>query len=322
MKKSDINLTEINELKKNLMTKNPKKDNYSYTASISSEFYKMSNKKIGLNFEENIRNIFERKFGWEKSDINRKFLYTYIIQEEQKTLITDLEEKVIEINGHMINITINSDKSFELSIDGGESKRIKNQGIYKTKIFEKIIEIETIQDIEIDGIFDKFDFGKFDTKEVAFLFKKNINFSEYEKIVLESKLNKTKINELFAQIIRDREIMRQLTNEKILYLGVINSPAFYYEELKKFKEKNGDIPLVLIGIKNNMLSGLDIREFYDWQLREQVDIIQNEIKKMKEEIKNINTRLDNIDTNVGEIKKNFDEILPFLKRKRNRGKKK
>ena len=71
-----------------------------------------------------------------------------------------------------------------------------------------------------------------------------------------------------------------------------------------------------------MLSGLDIREFYDWQLREQVDIIQNEIKKMKEEIKNINTRLDNIDTNVGEIKKNFDEILPFLKRKRNRGKKK
>ena len=45
MKKSDINLTEINELKKNLMTKNPKKDNYSYTASISSEFYKMSNKK-------------------------------------------------------------------------------------------------------------------------------------------------------------------------------------------------------------------------------------------------------------------------------------
>ena len=52
MKKSDINLTEINELKKNLMTKNPKKDNYSYTASISSEFYKMSNKKIGLNFEK------------------------------------------------------------------------------------------------------------------------------------------------------------------------------------------------------------------------------------------------------------------------------
>ena len=60
---------QINKLKEDLMNKKKKFDNYSNNSS--SEYYKMKNKDVGLNFEDNIRNILIFNYGWKKNEINR-----------------------------------------------------------------------------------------------------------------------------------------------------------------------------------------------------------------------------------------------------------
>ena len=60
MENNYLSLSEIKQLKSDLlMPKKSKKSNKSFTSSVSGEFYKMRNKEIGEELEDNIRNVLE-----------------------------------------------------------------------------------------------------------------------------------------------------------------------------------------------------------------------------------------------------------------------
>ena len=111
--------------------------------------------------------------------------------------------------------------------------------------------IKPIADIEINGFFEDIDLTKFNEKEITVLgtnLGKGItkNHYTYQKAVIEIKLCKEKVKELFEQFKKDKYIFETLLNESFLFIGFINSKSVDFKELTDI---NNDLKYILFGVK-------------------------------------------------------------------------
>jgi len=297
------NHNDILKLKKDLMSQ---KTTNSKSSGLSSQFYKFINKENGNNFEINVKNILEMKYKWKKTNINRKFLYTEINIDEDNIILTNHKEKIIKINNQEIKFYVNKEKDLIIKIDKKKKKIMK----YNTQNNDNIINL----------------FGKEINEE------DNFNIS-----VLEIKLNKKKIEELLSQLKKDKKIMENYYNEKILCIGIVNSASVDKNILNKFLKENDDLKIIILGFKNSIFDERDIKQFYDWKSIKKIDNLEKEIKDLKEDVKEevqdlreeVKDLKEDVKKEVKELKEDVSKIFnilntfkyDFLKKKRKRRKK-
>ena len=302
-----LNANQINKLKKDLM---PKHKNSGANSSISSsEYYKMKNKEVGIHFEENIRNILMLNYGWKKKEINRKLLYCYIKYDGNSNLITNIEEKKLTISETIVTFRINDNKSLDIIFDNNNIIKIKKQKESQQTILGKTVIITERKDMENDGWFNlnNFDIKKFDKNEICEIYKtiEPGKIKKAKQVIIESKLNKNKVNELLFQLNRDKKIIEKIENiqkDNILYMGFINAKSINIQDfINNVIPKYQDLKFILFGIKNEFFGKRKVTEFYDWEL----------IK----DVKRMEGRIDNLEKEVGNINKKLDIILKYLPNK-------
>ena len=309
-----LNANQINKLKKDLM---PKHKNSGANSSISSsEYYKMKNKEVGIHFEENIRNILMLNYGLKKKEINRKLLYCYIKYDGNSNLITNIEEKKLTISETIVTFRINDNKSLDIIFDNNNFKKIKNQKESQQTILGKTVIITERKDMENDGWFNlnNFDIKKFDKNEICEIYKtiEPGKIKKAKQVIIESKLNKNKVNELLFQLNRDKKIIEKIENiqkDNILYMGFINAKSINIQDfINNVIPKYQDLKFILFGIKNEFFGKRKVTEFYDWELIK-------DVKRMEGRIDNLERRIGNLEKKVGNINKKLDIILKYLPNK-------
>ena len=297
MKNYYLSINQINKLKKELMPKNKKPGNYS--SFSSSEYYKMKNKEVGVHFEENIRNILMLNYGWKSKEIKRKLLYCYIKYDSASHLITNLDVTKLIISKTKVTFKINENKSLDIII-GKNIMKIKNQKETKKIILGKEIIITERKDMENDGwfILNNFDINKFDKNEICEIYK-NIEPHDIEKakqVVIESKLNKNKVNELLLQLNRDKHIIEKIENiekDNIIYMGFINSKSINRQEFFKNIIPNfKDLKFILFGIKDEFFGKRKVTEFYDWEGIKNAKRMKRRIDNLERVMEKMNRKLD------------------------------
>ena len=195
---------EIIKLKENLLAN----DNNS-VHSFSSYCFIKRNSEIEKIFEENIRNILNFEFGWENILSNSK------------------------------NTTIKKRKKILQKYANNK------KDIIKVNISRKKLMVKKEKEIETDKYFhiENFDFSKLN-EDFSIVYR-NIEDEELEEVnsvLIETKLNKSKIPEMISQIKEDKKIYEKMTNDKILYMGIVgcsgknkNIDIDYEEELDGIK---------------------------------------------------------------------------------------
>ena len=235
MKNKYLSKYEINKLKMDLMSDIKSNKTSKSPKSITSVFYQMKNIEIGQVFEKNICNILEFDYNWKNISIYKSFLYCEITYEEKTEIVTSINEKEIFINNNKIIFKINNNKSLSL-VTNGITEIIKAQKKILITKYDKEILIKPITDIEIDGFFEDIDLTKFNEKEITVLgtnLGKGITKNHYnQKAIIEIKLCKEKIQELFEQFKKDKYVFETLLNESFLFIGFINSKSVDFKELK------------------------------------------------------------------------------------------
>ena len=221
MKKNYLNADEIKKLKFGLMSKDKRSSKAmnnsnsfsSYilnkdenNSTLSSEYYKIRNGEIGLDLEENIRNILFFDFNWKRGFINRKFNYREIIYKGQNNVLITGREIVLKIKNKNINFKLNNDKSSDI-ITPEESTKISNPNeTFTIKYNEKII-LKEINEVEIDGIFNitNFNISIFNNQEVSIIYNnvKDEKIKNFTQAVVEIKLSKNKFKDLVEQLNND-----------------------------------------------------------------------------------------------------------------------
>jgi len=313
------NHNDILKLKKDLMSQ---KTSNSKSSGLSSQFYKFINKENGNNFEINVKNILEMKYKWKKTNINRKFLYTEINIDEDNIILTNHKEKIIKINNQEIKFYVNKEKDLIIKIDKKKKKIMKyntqnNDNIIN--LFGKEIKFNKVRDAEIDGIYEEFSF-EFNLDEVKIIYS-NINEEDNFNIsVLEIKLNKKKIEELLSQLKKDKKIMENYYNEKILCIGIVNSASVDKNILNKFLKENDDVKIIILGFKNSIFDERDIKQFYDWKSIKKIDNLEKEIKDLKEDVKEevqdlreeVKDLKEDVKKEVKELKEDVSKIFNIL----------
>jgi hypothetical protein len=162
-------------------------------------------------------------------------------------------------------------------------KSNENNNIIMT-IFNKDFMVESSKEIEIDGIFDKFNITHFDPNEITIIFN-NIGNKNYKYCIIEIKYNKNKIDNLIEQLHRDKEVFEKIIHEDILYLGFVN--------LKKnenaYVDINtvGDLECIVLGIKNDIFCGKNIAYPVDWKLINEVQTLQKENQTLQKEVQTL-----------------------------------
>ena len=309
-----LNANQINKLKKDLM---PKHKNSGANSSISSsEYYKMKNKEVGIHFEENIRNILMLNYGLKKKEINRKLLYCYIKYDGNSNLITNIEEKKLTISETIVTFRINDNKSLDIIFDNNNIIKIKKQKESQQTILGKTVIITERKDMENDGWFNlnNFDINKFDKNEICEIYKtiEPGKIKKAKQVIIESKLNKNKVNELLFQLNRDKKIIEKIENiqkDNILYMGFINAKSINIQDfINNVIPKYQDLKFILFGIKNEFFGKRKVTEFYDWELIK-------DVKRMEGRIDNLERRIGNLEKKVGNINKKLDIILKYLPNK-------
>ena len=169
---------EIIKLKENLLAN----DNNS-VHSFSSYCFIKRNSEIEKIFEENIRNTLNFEFGWENILSNSK------------------------------NTTIKKRKKILQKYANNK------KDIIKVNISRKKLMVKKEKEIETDKYFhiENFDFSKLN-EDFSIVYR-NIEDEELEEVnsvLIEAKLNKSKIPEMISQIKEDKKIYEKMTNDKIL----------------------------------------------------------------------------------------------------------
>ena len=309
-----LNANQINKLKKDLMSKH--KNSGANSSISSSEYYKMKNKEVGIHFEENIRNILMLNYGLKKKEINRKLLYCYIKYDGNSNLITNIEEKKLTISETIVTFRINDNKSLDIIFDNNNFKKIKNQKESQQTILGKTVIITERKDMENDGWFNlnNFDINKFDKNEICEIYKtiEPGKIKKAKQVIIESKLNKNKVNELLFQLNRDKKIIEKIENiqkDNILYMGFINAKSINIQDfINNVIPKYQDLKFILFGIKNEFFGKRKVTEFYDWELIK-------DVKRMEGRIDNLERRIGNLEKKVENINKKLDIILKYLPNK-------
>ena len=221
MKKNYLNADEIKKLKFGLMSKDKRSSKAmnnsnsfsSYilnkdenNSTLSSEYYKIRNGEIGLDLEENIRNILFFDYNWKRGFINRKFNYREIIYKGQNNVLITGREIVLKIKNKNINFKLNNNKSLDI-ITPEESTEISGPNeTFVIKYNEKII-LKEINEVEIDGIFNitNFNISIFNNQEVSIIYNnvKDEKIKNFTQAVVEIKLSKNKFKDLVEQLNND-----------------------------------------------------------------------------------------------------------------------
>ena len=127
----------------------------------------------------------------------------------------------------------------------------------------------------------------------------------FNKVVIEIKLNRDKINELISQLSRDKEILEHFYDDNFLYIGIINSKSVNFQELKNILGMYDDLNFMLFGVINSQFAGKDTTKYHDW-----------------DELKFVRNRLDKIETRLDKIESTMKKILELLNKKTKRTRRK
>ena len=173
------------------------------------------NDGVGKIFEENIRRTFELELNWKKSKIPRYFFF-------RKVSLHNSSETNVIYSGNSLDYIKNNEILLTFMFDEDskacEIKNHKTSKMISISENEKDFEYEELRDIfiispldriEIDGIYDIYNFSlpKFKENEVSIIYQNINKFRENQMttIIMEVKLNKGKLSQL---IINLKEIMK------------------------------------------------------------------------------------------------------------------
>ena len=275
----------INKLKRDLIKS-------STSIKSNSAFYKrFKNADIRKIFETNIRQALIVKYNWKIKKIERQFFYRELFHDKTLDYIIVNKSQKIKIRNEIFifkllkdQLIISKDNNTELKMD----IPIKEREIMEFPIINERIKISAQKEIEFDGIFKNknIDFSKF-SEEVEIIYSnledKNIN--DFNYIITEIKLSANRVNDLIAQIKKDKNIMENILNKKILFVGFINDTKIKFN----IEEKIKDIDFILFGLKNGKLTKRDMTQYIDWEtikeFNNKFDMIIHELKSIKNIIK-------------------------------------
>lgn len=118
---------------------------------------------------------------------------------------------------------------------------------------------------------------------------------------------------MLEQLIRDKRVIGKLINDKILYLGVINSKTVNMEELKKFKNENENINYIILGIKDSVFGDRDVKKSYDWkEIRENIKL-RKQVKKVKKDNKKMQKDIKKMQKDIKKLNEKIDNLIDFIK---------
>lgn len=258
---------EIIKLKENLLAN----DNNS-VHSFSSYCFKKRNSEIEKIFEENIRNALNFEFGWENFLSNSK------------------------------NTTIKKRKKILQKY--ADNKR----DIIKVNISRKKLVVKKEKEIETDKYFhiENFDFSKLN-EDFSIVYR-NIKDEELEEVncvLIETKLNKSKIPEMISQIKEDKKIYEKMTNDKILYMGIVGCSGKNKNIDIDYEEELDGIKCVILEMDNSTFCGRNMKYPLDWKLIRQVKKLETSVDKLKTSVAKLKTSMAGMQNDIKEIKDFF-----------------
>jgi hypothetical protein len=307
---------QINKLKGELMSKSTGFKSFSEIISDTIKIDKNNDK--GQCFENNINLALINHYNWNISTIPGHFFYRKISYKNKDYIICPFQN--IEAKKFFINFDENDHSCFvtEKETNNKIFKSNENNNIIMT-IFNKDFMVESSKEIEIDGIFDKFNITHFDPNEITIIFN-NIGNKNYKYCIIEIKYNKNKIDNLIEQLHRDKEVFEKIIHEDILYLGFVN--------LKKnenaYVDINtvGDLECIVLGIKNDIFCGKNIAYPVDWKLINEVQTLQRENQALRRENQILQKEVQTLHKEFKIVQKKLDFLIKksmkneFLNKKR------
>ena len=248
------------------------------------------NNDKGKHFGNNIRLSLKNYYNWKISSIPRNFFYRKIIYKNKDYIICPSLN--IEAEKFFINFDEEDHSCFVIEKDTNtkifETSEISN---IKMKIFDKTFIVESPKEIETDGIFNinQFDIKDFDPNEITIIFN-NIENKDFKCCVIEVKYNKNKIDELIAQLNRDKEVLKKIIDKDILYLGFVNLK----ENEKAYVDINtvGNLECLVLGINNEVFCGNNIAYPINWKQINDYLIILKQFETVQKQFKTIQEKLD------------------------------
>lgn len=286
----------INKLKRDLMSKNN-------NSLLSSSYKRLKNIDIGKIFEKNILEVLKSEYGWKIPNIQKYFFYREIRHDGIKEFIILDKSRRLTIRNQTFLFTFSKDDNLSI-IDQNLNLKInipikKNEHI-EFPIKNERIHISPQKEEEIDGIFQnkRIDFSLFN-KDGIITILNNVEIEkidDFKYIIIEIKLSSNSVNDLISQLKKDKQIMKNIISEKILYIGFIND-----NKLKIDIEENiEELDFILFGLKNSTINERNMTYYIDWKTINEM----KEIKKIQQII-------------IKELK----SIKKYLKKKRNHSKK-
>lgn len=291
---------EIIKLKEDLMS-----SNNNSVVSFSSEYFKNRNSEIGKIFEENIKSTMEFEFGWEKGNDEEHFFYRTVKIDENEYVLKREGKLALKINGQNYSLISNSDN---ITLKRGKKilKQYANnkRAIIKGILSRKKLLVNEEKEMEIDGYYliENFDFSLLN-EDFSILFR-NIDdekLEEVSSVLIEAKLNKSKIPEMITQIKEDKKIYDKMTDNNILYMGIVGSSGRKKNININFAAELDGIKCVILEMNNSNFFGRNMKNPLDWKLIRQVKDLQSSVDEMKGDIKEIKALLGSYSKN-GKIK--------------------
>ena len=291
---------EINKLKSDLMSK--KSCSSINMKALSSAFNQIQNTRIGKLFENNIRKTLTNIYGWKEINHPREFYYRIIEYEGKNDIFIENYTKVLNIEN--IEVII-EDNIVTIKYPNGKQEEInlKNREKNKFVIGKKNLIIGFMQKIEVDGIFlaNSADISKFKKEEIQIIYN-NVDYNQLEKykyIIIEIKLSQNRVDELTAQLIRDKFVFELITKKENLFLGFTQAEDIEFEHEDKMKNIN----FILLGVKNSYFGERKVDEFIDWKA------IENNNRKMDNFKKEINNRFETFENKILNELKNIKNMI-------------
>jgi len=255
---------EIIKLKENLLAN----DNNS-VHSFSSYCFIKRNSEIEKIFEENIRNTLNFEFGWENFLSNSK---NPTIKKRKKILQKYANNK---------------------------------KDIIKVNISRKKLMVKKEKEIETDKYFhiENFDFSKLNEDfSIIYSNVENEELEEVNSVLIETKLNKSKISEMISQIKEDKKIYEKMTNDKILYMGIVGCSGKNKNIDIDYEKELDGIKCVILEMDNSTFCGRNMKYPLDWKLIRQVKKITDDIAEIKTTVAELKSSVAKLETSVAKLK--------------------
>ena len=285
---------------------NPKTPSSFSQKEFAEKYFELKNKEIGLDFEDNIRNILNHYYKWNDGLYDRHFFYREIIYKESAKIVITGKKIQFKVNKEEIIFQLNKDNTLDAIING-EKTLIKDQESTTFKKYDIEFKIGKLNEVEMDGVFNirNFSCSIFNKEEISVIYQ-NVDDKEmqkYENAFVEIKLNKNKFEDLINQLYNDKKLMDKMTKKNILYIGFINSKKI--ENISnKISEKCEKMNCVIFGIKNSIFSNKKITKAYDWTkiieddkkfklIEQKLSLLDNKISQLDNKIDNKISLLDN-----------------------------